>query len=177
MKQIDQLLITLYVDKKLSPREILKELHDLGHDVSINLIGNHLKKLGILRSPKEEIKRIGRYKPKHCLLCNVEFQLVAASQIYCKTCVPNHAAGQRVMNFGLSQPCYDELLRKQHNACAVCERSFQNLSNRQIVVDHCHRTNVVRGIVCARCNVLLAAIDTDGWIEKAKHYVMNTGNK
>ncbi len=49
---------------------------------------------------------------------------------------------------------YNELLKQQNNSCGICGKS-QNNFNKALGVDHCHRTNQVRGILCHQCNVSL----------------------
>lgn len=45
---------------------------------------------------------------------------------------------------------YEGMLLRQSGACLIC------LSNeKKLVVDHCHRTKKVRGLLCAQCNSAL----------------------
>lgn len=47
---------------------------------------------------------------------------------------------------------YDTLWANQDYSCAICHR--QRGSNEPpFQVDHCHRTNQIRGILCRNCNV------------------------
>ena len=39
----------------------------------------------------------------------------------------------------------------QNNKCKICEKEFQ--SKWDTVVDHCHTTNKVRGLLCRNCNL------------------------
>lgn len=58
--------------------------------------------------------------------------------------------------YGLSQKAYIRLLHSQGNACAVCAGElvlFALESAKSPVVDHCHKTGKVRGILCHGCNV------------------------
>lgn len=48
---------------------------------------------------------------------------------------------------------------KQQNQCAICKTTFHTFS--QLRVDHCHKTNKVRGILCNRCNLLLGCVHDD----------------
>jgi len=41
---------------------------------------------------------------------------------------------------------YAALAEAQHHVCAIC------LNTRKLVVDHCHATGVVRGLLCKPCN-------------------------
>jgi hypothetical protein len=44
---------------------------------------------------------------------------------------------------------------EQDNACAACARK-----GLQLVIDHCHETGKVRGLLCRRCNGIAQHYDT-----------------
>lgn len=62
---------------------------------------------------------------------------------------------------------YDAMFTRQDGKCAVCEQPFTKIPR----VDHCHETGVVRGLLCNSCNALLAALDKEGYLEKAMKYL------
>ena len=41
------------------------------------------------------------------------------------------------------------MVEKQNHKCAICENSFLNF---KICVDHNHKTNKVRQLLCSQCN-------------------------
>jgi hypothetical protein len=43
---------------------------------------------------------------------------------------------------------YDALVKKQKGCCAICKEIAKKL-----VVDHCHKTTLFRGLLCSRCNI------------------------
>jgi hypothetical protein len=55
-------------------------------------------------------------------------------------------------NYGLSTEDYEKLLNKQNSKCAICNIDQKDLK-RKLVVDHCHSSNKVRGLLCSHCNV------------------------
>jgi hypothetical protein len=59
--------------------------------------------------------------------------------------------------FGMSLADYDALLALQGGVCAICKKK----SKRRLVVDHCHLLNVVRGLLCHKCNLGLGMFDDD----------------
>lgn len=53
--------------------------------------------------------------------------------------------------YGISLQQYNALVELQGGNCKICE-SNKNL-RRPLVVDHCHKTGVVRGLLCDSCNI------------------------
>ena len=51
--------------------------------------------------------------------------------------------------FGISLSQFNEMVEKQNHKCAICENSFLNF---KICVDHNHKTNKVRQLLCSQCN-------------------------
>jgi hypothetical protein len=57
---------------------------------------------------------------------------------------------------------YNKLLKKQKGVCACCgkpETSKRKEKIRQLSVDHCHKTNKVRWLLCHKCNLGLGHFD------------------
>lgn len=74
--------------------------------------------------------------------------------------------------FGLTRETFFDLVEKQDNKCALCEKPFEGLSRRLIHIDHCHQTGRVRGLLCMTCNVALGMLgDTAESLSKALAYV------
>lgn len=57
--------------------------------------------------------------------------------------------------YGLSRTDYDTLVAGQGGKCAIC------LKSKKLVVDHCHSTSLVRGLLCYRCNTLTGFIESE----------------
>ncbi|KKL94232.1 hypothetical protein LCGC14_1866700, partial [marine sediment metagenome] len=49
----------------------------------------------------------------------------------------------------ISREQYDVLFKKQDGKCAICHRHQRY---QRLAVDHCHKTQVVRGLLCMQCN-------------------------
>jgi hypothetical protein len=64
---------------------------------------------------------------------------------------PNATSLRRL--YGMTPADYAELLEQQDGVCAICKRRPRN--GRFLVVDHDHRTGLVRGLLHNRCNRLL----------------------
>jgi hypothetical protein len=59
---------------------------------------------------------------------------------------------QRLSKYGITLEQYEDMLSKQGHQCAICGHSDTSERNTFPLVDHCHKTNEVRGILCIRCN-------------------------
>lgn len=58
------------------------------------------------------------------------------------------------LKYGLSVEDYESLIKKQKNKCKICDIEFNNKSQTDsTVVDHCHKTGIVRGLLCRMCNL------------------------
>ena len=54
------------------------------------------------------------------------------------------------------------LAAKQNGLCALCgnpERDFQNGKRRALSIDHCHKRNQLRELLCRRCNTILGMVN------------------
>lgn len=50
--------------------------------------------------------------------------------------------------YGISKDEYAAMKERQNQACAICKIPSQ----KRLVVDHCHTTGAVRGLLCDKCN-------------------------
>lgn len=60
--------------------------------------------------------------------------------------------------FGISKALYDFMLAAQGGVCAICrelEPGHLNGKRKSLAVDHCHKTNKIRGLLCWPCNSAL----------------------
>jgi hypothetical protein len=54
--------------------------------------------------------------------------------------------------FGITIEQWDEMLESQGHKCAICGHSDQSNPKIFPLVDHCHTTGEIRGLLCSRCN-------------------------
>ena len=54
--------------------------------------------------------------------------------------------------YGLTPEQVDAMISAQGDKCAICGTSNRGLPHRFPAVDHCHKTKIVRGILCRKCN-------------------------
>ena len=75
--------------------------------------------------------------------------------------------------YGLTVEQFEKLVFSQHHLCALCGEQAPRL-----VVDHCHVTGRVRGLLCDRCNRALGHFkDQIELIEKALLYLKRPAEK
>ena len=66
---------------------------------------------------------------------------------------------QLKQKYGLTPSGFDALLFSQGSVCACCGTG--NWGSKGPVVDHCHTTGRVRGILCMMCNIGAGAMGDD----------------
>jgi len=70
-------------------------------------------------------------------------------------------------NYGISEEQYHEMYQHQNGLCAICVDYAPILC-----VDHCHRSNKVRGLLCTKCNTALGLLkDSTEILDKARRYI------
>jgi hypothetical protein len=57
-------------------------------------------------------------------------------------------------NYGISPEEYVAMLERQGGVCAICKKKPDK--GKPLCVDHCHVTGMVRGLLCGKCNSVLA---------------------
>ncbi len=114
------------------------------------------------------------------------------NQYICKFCAKNHRQPKPFTSelskarkkeraliklYGIDQKCYDEILKRQNNLCGICKTYLLNYDSstgvlRKMATDHCHKTKVVRGILCFKCNIGLGSFqDNISILENALNYL------
>lgn len=120
----------------------------------------------------------GRFKDKPCRKCGTSFQPQAPSQLYCST--DCSAEAQRdayyMRNYGIDAKQWQELYDKQNGRCFICEgEGFlmdEARHEARLMVDHCHTTGAVRGLLCHNCNRALGLLQDDkAAIKRALEYL------
>lgn len=77
--------------------------------------------------------------------------------------------------YGISETVFLELKNNQKNKCAICGINEHQASRYKVFfVDHCHKTNAIRGLLCLHCNQGLGHFkDNMQLLDKAKQYLLN----
>lgn len=69
--------------------------------------------------------------------------------------------------YGITREQRDALIQAQGGRCGLCDEE-----PKVFVVDHCHETGVVRGMLCVRCNLGLGRFgDNVAGLERAIAYL------
>lgn len=87
----------------------------------------------------------------------------------CKECAnhtrrTNYGTRSIQSQYGLTVEQYRELLDRQDGKCAICRNHDAGKRfgrSLPFCVDHCHKTGVIRGLLCHRCNLGIGNFDDD----------------
>lgn len=73
--------------------------------------------------------------------------------------------------YGITIEMYDQMSVAQEGKCAICGRHQSEFAN-PFAVDHSHKTDKVRALLCIRCNTGLGSLgDTSEGLRKAINYL------
>ena len=105
-----------------------------------------LKEKPLMDFQKDKKCKFGySYKCKNC------------AALYCKSFYANSPQAKKKSNlkvrYGLELERYAEMVIQQGDKCAICGQ------NKQLVVDHCHKTNRIRSLLCHKCNTSLGCLE------------------
>ena len=121
----------------------------------------------------------GYFKEKPCRWCSSTFTPKAPSEHYCS----DHCSAQGLADayihrkYNISLEDYRDLYIKQEGRCYICNSEGFSISDRtavDLVIDHDHLTNTVRGLLCHNCNRALGLFkDNIEYLDKAREYLTN----
>lgn len=104
---------------------------------------------------------------RECVICK-EIKPISKFDInrrQCKLCRGrkhkkyfHEAAIQKKYNLTIED--YYELLKQQQGNCAICNTNLLK-QTRKPHIDHDHKTNTVRGLLCANCNMGIGHLRDD----------------
>lgn len=66
--------------------------------------------------------------------------------------------------YKITQDIYDNMYKSQNGLCKICNKPETRQRNGKVmnlVVDHCHNSNSVRGLLCHKCNCLIGYANDD----------------
>ena len=65
-------------------------------------------------------------------------------------CKPCHVYSTKRWKYLLKTGQYEAMVESQDGRCAICQQVAKKL-----VIDHCHKTEKLRALLCRKCNALL----------------------
>lgn len=126
---------------------------------------------------EKRAERLAARADRTCAWCEQPIPVErTANAIFCSPKCKQHAGNFRrqhegsnteyarryryLRKFGITVGDYERMLSEQGGGCAICE-SREPGGRGTFHVDHCHESNVVRGLLCTRCNVGLGMFKDD----------------
>lgn len=74
--------------------------------------------------------------------------------------------------YGMSLEDFQDRLEDQKQCCAICGDHITTVTHKQLVVDHCHTTGKIRGLLCDLCNTALGKFkDNKEILQRAIKYL------
>jgi hypothetical protein len=121
-------------------------------------------------------KRFKGRQKKECPSCGKEFIPRTIRQTFCSTgCQKEKTMDSYYKKrYGISEQEKKKMVKERGSKCDICgTQGFKmNPLTGKLVVDHCHSSGTVRGILCHNCNRALGLFKDDPEIlEKAIHYL------
>ena len=91
----------------------------------------------------------------------------------CKSCMKKYKLEAHfVRSYGITAIEYEEMSKSQNNLCAICKSTGSGKYGDRLVVDHCHTTGKVRGLLCWPCNIGLGMFkDKPDILDTVKAYL------
>jgi hypothetical protein len=125
-----------------------------------------------------------RQKTLACKGCGTDHTGIQKNQ-YCPACkarkkvdsVIRHRRYLTGPNEYMNLDDFEFLLARQGHVCAICKKpeTRRNRKTNEVLrlsIDHDHKTGLVRGLLCFRCNRNIAVMDADGaWLYRAAQYM------
>lgn len=107
--------------------------------------------LKIVKEAHIEVRKIrpkGRPRRKDCSRCEVILEATDTSG-KCAPCQKDYLQEYHLLKkYGITQQQRAAMVLAQGGRCALCDEI-----PKVLVVDHCHETGVIRGMLCIRCNL------------------------
>lgn len=119
----------------------------------------------------------GYFKEKKCKHCKTLFSPRAPSHMYCSQECADVGMNNRYLknNYNMTINDYNDLYNHQNGLCYICNTEGFTMAEHhkmKLVVDHCHTTGKVRGLLCHNCNRALGLLkDNVDYFKRAIVYL------
>jgi hypothetical protein len=113
----------------------------------------------------------GRFNDKPCRECGELFPPISPSNLYCSDSCADKGNTRNYLrnNYQITLEEYLEMFEKSDGKCDICNREGFKMNVHQrtaLVIDHCHDSLKVRGLLCNNCNRALGLLQDD--VERLK---------
>lgn len=86
--------------------------------------------------------------------------------------LPNGRWSKLRKKYGISEKEYYDMLAAQGGGCGICGKANPDGKHGVFVVDHCHETGRVRGVLCLKCNIAIGMLgDSVSGLKMALSYL------
>ena len=121
---------------------------------------------------------MGRVTSRKYLFANRE-EVKRKQKIWCEKNKERRYKWQRnnqlKKRYNISLEEYHSLLLIQEGKCKICKTTTPGRKRKGFMVDHCHKTGIVRGLLCVQCNLAIGQFNDNPEIVKiaAKYLELN----
>lgn len=106
-----------------------------------------------------------KYPSARCRKCHVKYKHENPNT------KRNRKSEKLKLRYGLTYERWKEIRAEQNHQCMICKKSESEIG-KILDVDHCHKENHVRGVLCNSCNILIAkAHDNVDILKSAINYL------
>lgn len=95
-----------------------------------------------------------KFKSYDCF--HKERRIRSGLRSWCIQCSKKHTVSSSVCKLNLITPEEDFYIRESSNVCDICKSEMKIKC-----IDHCHKTNKIRGVLCNSCNSFLGFAKDD----------------
>jgi hypothetical protein len=120
----------------------------------------------------------GFFKDKYCGFCSTNFVPRSPSNRYCSIICKQAGNTSNFLkrSYGITIQDYATMFKEQNGVCKICGEDGESCKKGDakiaLVVDHCHNSKKVKGLLCVNCNLMLGyAKDSTKRLESAKDYL------
>jgi hypothetical protein len=128
---------------------VIHETWENGEKIELKWCGRCQQSLPLSMFAKNKVKKDGLQE--RCTPCR---------SIYHKTDGRNTKRELLLKTrYNVNVEWYEAKLKEQNNCCAICKN--KQAGNKSYAVDHCHKTEKVRGLLCDVCNRAIGMLNDD----------------
>lgn len=125
----------------------------------------------IATDPEYRARQIDRWKKRYHADEEFRTRVKAHARKHEKKQNPTQRRARKLRLYGITVADEQGMLLRQNGLCQLCPQPPK--TGRILVVDHCHETGKVRGLICKRCNTGLGFFrDNPRTFARAAAYLM-----